>query len=232
MAGGVSHLAKDDLWVAKIQGYLYGQSMFPKSRATQAVTGLAILAIAISGCGGSSSSTPPTPQEAGKGEPSKQFLGPGEKNKLVEFGTEASAAEREAASAVLDRSFEARESGDFAVQCATLSSKGIEAVASKGASVSQCTVKLKKLAEPLAKTASFRKDKLPGEVTALRVKGDRGFALFHGTDGKDWVMPLEKEGGSWKVAAILEEELKPEPAKGTSSKKKPTEGSKGAESAG
>jgi len=189
---------------------------------------LALLAVLlIAACGGSGSST--TGGEDAVKEPSREFAGPTGKNKLVQFGVEASEAERRAASAVLDQSFEARASADFAAQCATLTAKEMEKVAGagtgagkKGASTAECTVKLKELADPLTRSEPFRKDKLEGDVTAMRVKGIRGFAFFHGTDGRDWMMPLEKEGAIWKVAAIQEEEVpskaSPKPSKAPPSK--------------
>jgi len=175
-----------------------------------------IVVLLLASCGGSSSSTG---EEQTAREPSKEFAGPNGENKLVRFGVEASAPERESASAVLNQSFEARASADFEAQCATLTAKEIDKVAGSGkksASVAQCSAKLKKLAEPLAKSEPFRTDKLEGEVTAMRVKGNRGFAFFHGTDGKDWVMPLEKEGVTWKVAAIQEEEVPSKASQGSS----------------
>jgi hypothetical protein len=165
-----------------------------------------LVVVLVAGCGGSdstSSSVKATP------EPSSEFLGPTGKNRLVEFGAEASAPEREVAGAVLDQSFQARAAADFAAQCTTLSAKEIAKVvgSEKGASAAQCVEKLEELAKPLASSEAARKDRLGGSIAAMRVKGNRGYALFHGTDGKDWVMPLEKEGPVWKVAAIEEEEL-------------------------
>ena len=70
-----------------------------------------------------------------------------------------------------------------------------------------CSVKLKRVAELLGRSRTVRKDRLAGPIAAMRVRGSRGFALFRGTDGRDWGMPLEREGATWKVAAIQEEEL-------------------------
>jgi hypothetical protein len=52
------------------------------------------------------------------------------------------------------------------------------------------------------------KNNLTGPVDSLRVgKGDGvagqvylGFAQYHGNDDKDWIIPLELEGGQWKIA--------------------------------
>jgi len=41
-------------------------------------------------------------------------------------------------------------------------------------------------------------------IAALRVEGDEGFALYHGTKGGDYVVAMGKEGDEWKVAAIQE----------------------------
>ena len=66
---------------------------------------------------------------------------------------------------------------------------------------------MKKLASPLSRTKEARKDTLTGSITALRVKGGQGYALYHGNDGTDYAVPLEKEGGTWKVSSIETKEL-------------------------
>src|ERR1700760_1833336 len=91
-----------------------------------------ILAFALTACGSSdstsstsSTTTSSDPPAANNGAPvrttkgSKQFLKKGSStNKLVEFGKEAPASEREAASAALAEVLVAREEGDFEKQCA------------------------------------------------------------------------------------------------------------------
>lgn len=163
--------------------------------------------VLIAGCGGGSSSSTASSSEAASGtEPSAQFLKKKGKNTIPKFGEESSTQEREAANAVVVESLEAREAADFKTQCETLNMAAIKEV--PGAKTrAGCSAALKKLAEPLAKTKEIRKDTLSGSIAALRVKGEKGYALYHGNDGKNYAVPLEKEGGAWKVGSLVTTEI-------------------------
>jgi hypothetical protein len=123
------------------------------------------------------------------------------KNTIPKFGEEASVEEREAANAVVVASLKARQAADFAAQCETLDQAAMKEIP-KAKNLQGCPAALKKFAEPLSATKKFRKNTLSGSIAALRVKGDEGYALFHGTDGTDYAVPLEKEDGVWKVSAV------------------------------
>jgi hypothetical protein len=169
----------------------------------------AVAGLLLVGCGarGSSSAT-----EGSAGEPSKQFQDLETlkgKEPIATFGKESGDAEREAASAVLAKNLTAREKANFATQCETLGKRGLESVFGKGQGTerSKCQKELKKLAEPLSGTKQLRADTLSGEIAALRIKGKQAYALYHGNDGKDYAWPMEMEGGSWRVGAIVPTEL-------------------------
>lgn len=49
---------------------------------------------------------------------------------------------------------------------------------------------------------STRADSMLDGVASLRAKGDRGFALYHGRHGVDYLMPMVREGGAWRVGAL------------------------------
>ena len=66
---------------------------------------------------------------------------------------------------------------------------------------------LKKIGEPLANTKEFRANTLSGEIAAFRVKGDEGYALYHGNDGKDYAVQLEREDGTWKLTSLANTEI-------------------------
>jgi hypothetical protein len=180
---------------------------------------LALTALSV-GCGGSSSesngSTGATAENV-SAEGISAFLKPGSStNKLVRFGKEASAAEREAASTVLAENSEAREAGDFDKQCATLAFAGADNIAATetgAAAMKLCPRNLAELSRPLNKTKSVRINTFDGEIDSLRVKGKQAQALYHGKDNKDWAVPMVKERGGWKVAAILATELNPPESK-------------------
>lgn len=171
-----------------------------------------LAAVLVAGCGGGSSSPSSANSivsESAEGG-SAEFLSDEGADKYVNFGTEASSKEREAASEVLEENLLAREKADFSTQCATLSQAAIaEVVGSKKgtAALAPCPAAVKKLAEPLSSSTKVRADKLGGPIAALRVKGEDGYALFHGKDQRDYAMPLSKEAGRWKVGSLVTTEL-------------------------
>jgi hypothetical protein len=185
------------------------------------VTGVLLAAIVIAlfaaGCGSSSSDA--SGAESAKadeielaspseGEPSKAFLKKSSEGKIPKFGDEASAKEREAATTVLEENLEAREAGEWAKQCATLTPGAIkevkEGASAQGVKQGSCASELKGRAEPLQQSKSIRENSMNGPIDALRAKGSRAYALYHGVGGIDYAMPMEKVDGEWKVDAILE----------------------------
>lgn len=165
-----------------------------------------LLAALLVGCGGGGSSG----SDSSAGEAGRQFKdpeGPKGKEAVATFGKESGETERSAASAILTENLVARQEADFGKQCATLGKRGLESVlgpwkSADAKEVSKCAKALKGFAEPLSSSKAIRKNTLSGEISALRVKGRRGYALYHGNDGNDYAMPMEKEGGSWKVGSI------------------------------
>jgi hypothetical protein len=195
---------------------LYSQGM---GRKWLAGVVLVVLLAFASGCGGSGSggssgggstdSTDPPSASTGH-EASAEFLDKGGSNKsMVEYGHEGSLAEREAAGAVLSENLEARANKDFATQCATVNKETVEeiTVGETGNRERACPKDLEKMAKPFAKTRATRRDTLDPPIAAIRVKGNSGFALYHGTDGTNYAMRMEKEDGQWRVGSLLANRL-------------------------
>jgi hypothetical protein len=168
-----------------------------------AIIALPMAAMLAVGCGGGSDANEP--------EASRSFFTKGDENKIPKFGEEADEEEREAASAVLSENLTARASGDWAKQCATLAKGAVEEVeegaAAQGLKGGGCAKELESRAQPLSQTKSIRANPMTGPIDALRVKGDRGYALFHGTEGNDYFVPMENVDGEWKVDSIFTEVL-------------------------
>jgi ABC-type phosphate transport system substrate-binding protein len=161
------------------------------------------LVLIVAGCGGGSSSSSGSSPEA---EPSAQFLRKKGSNTIAEFGKEAAAAEREEANVVVTKSLKARQAADFKTQCETLSIGGIKGI--PGAENRKgCPAALKTTATPLSASKEARTDTLDGPIVALRVKGKDGYALYHGNDGQDYAVPLEKENGAWMVGSVNTTEI-------------------------
>lgn len=162
------------------------------------------------GSGSDDSGSDSGSRDSSKGSPSKEegsasFRTPGGDNSIQDYGEEAAAEERAAASAVVAGFMRARASGDWATVCDYMASatlKPLEQLASRSPQFKgkDCAAML----ETLTGTApdSTRASTLSGSIDSLRFKGDRGFALYHGTDGQDYYLPLVKEDGEWKVGAL------------------------------
>jgi hypothetical protein len=167
------------------------------------------LALAVGGCGGGSSTTSPPSSASGSGvEPSAAFLRPnGANDRIVKFGEEASVEEREAANAVVVKNLRAREVGQWATQCATLDKVGIKEIPGAIGKERECPKLLEQFAQPIAGTKEVREDRLSGPIAALRVEGKKGYALFHGNDGNDYALALQKEDDTWKVSSVNTIEL-------------------------
>jgi hypothetical protein len=185
-----------------------------------ALTAAVLMAALAAGCGGGSSSSSGSSSSGGstdsssEAEGSASFLKPGTKSKLPKFGQEAEASEREAASAVLEENLQARASGDWATQCSSLTAGAIKKVEEtptvfqgQKSRSSSCPKRLEAQAQPLSGTKSIRADTMTGPIAALRVKGNKAYALYHGANGKDYAMPMEKVGDEWKVDSLITTEI-------------------------
>jgi len=169
-------------------------------RALTAAT-VVVIALALSACGSSSTSTNSSSAESA--EPRAAFAGKGENGELAMAGSESTPEEREAASSVVEESLKARAAGDFAGQCETLASeliKGLEARGSKGILKKNCTTTLEGMARRA--TPGSLNNPMTEPLAALVVNGNLAFAFFHGAGGKDFVVPMEKEGSAWKVSSL------------------------------
>jgi hypothetical protein len=122
-------------------------------------------------------------------------------NSIPTYGTEASAEELAAAEAGLSGYLSARAAGEWGAACARMSA-GVQKqlAALSGEAAGECMAAYAKLAEKIP--ASARADPLTGQITALRVESPHAFALFYGPGEQQYMMPLEEEGGAWKVTQL------------------------------
>lgn len=171
---------------------------------------VALLALGLGACGSSDDSTSgsATSQDT---RTSTDFRTPNGDNSIQTYGEEASAAEISAASVVLNNYLDARaKGGEWERQCSFLAKSTLtplEELVSRSPQLKGegCAEILQLLTGKIP--APARTSKLSGEIDALRVRGERAFALFHGTDGVDYFVPLIEEGGEWKVGALAPSEL-------------------------
>lgn len=142
---------------------------------------------------------------SGSSEPSREFESVAGDKSISTYGEEASDAEREAASAALEGFMAGRASGDWQAACANLSKGTIEPIEKLLAPGKGCAETLSTAAKRLP--ASALENTMTGPIDSFRFEGETGFALYHGTGGVDYAMPMAKEGGAWKVTLLEPTEL-------------------------
>ena len=166
-----------------------------------------LLAAVAAGCG-SGSSTASSGDSSQVSNGSKEFLGKGGKsNKYVKFGQESGVSEREEISKLVEESFDAREAHDWSGQCATLSKPVIKEMEENPGSLGQKGCAKALGTQGKNAPASTLNNNMAGPVGAFRFKATTGYALYHGNDKKDYAVSMKKEGGEWKVNALLAEEI-------------------------
>lgn len=167
--------------------------------------GIALLLLGcliLAGCGGSSTASSADKESHYPPGPTREFITPDGDNVVPVFGHEGSPAEREEASEVASAWMHARVARDWAKDCAYLSRVYIKEIVADAAQTSKgkattCPAALAFFG-PLA--SGKRVYTLSGPIDSLRVNGNLAYAQYHGRDGIDWVIPMEKEGGRWKVS--------------------------------
>jgi hypothetical protein len=146
--------------------------------------------------------TPPAHHDSGGG--SAQFKAKGGDNSIQESGSEASSAQLAQAAADLHGYLDARAGGAWRAACSHMTSTATASfsqLATGGQGAAQSCPKL--LANLFAGMPAYAKrDTTIADVGALRVKGDSAYLLFHGAHSADYFMPMAREDGRWKVAAV------------------------------
>jgi hypothetical protein len=144
------------------------------------------------------------PQTSGKG--AQAFVQPHGDNSIPGFGEEADRAEVREAERAVNEYLDAREAGDWKTACALLSPEALQKLelvekATRG-KVKGCPKALEALAG--GSPRSSRANLLVSGLAAVRVKrgSNTAFALFHGPQGVDYVVPLLREPDSWKIVQL------------------------------
>jgi hypothetical protein len=171
------------------------------------ILGLSLLVVA-GGCGGGGDSTTGSDGEASRPYPwvkgpSREFLVPEGDNVVQAYGREATKAEREQASRVITAWMAARAAKNWANDCKQMSRAYRRTLVQEDA-FHVSNGKVTNCPEALAyfgpEASGDGKNTLSGPIDSLRVEGNSGFAQYHGRDGGDWIVPMDRENGLWKVA--------------------------------
>jgi hypothetical protein len=153
------------------------------------------------GAGGDSN---PKPEGSSTTSQAKRY--PHGDDSIQTYGKPAVQADREAVSAAVRRYYAAVAAGDGSVACSLLSSglsKSI--VQSFGRSPA---LRTKDCAGILALLFKHRPGRSSAslaavQVTAVRLNGDRGFALLHSKEMPSGEISVDRENGTWKIGALI-----------------------------
>jgi hypothetical protein len=162
--------------------------------------------------GGETGAAPPTPDPTptnahhDRGGGAAQFANKGGDNSIQEYGSEASAAEREAAAAVLHAYFDARVAHQWSAACfymaagLVVSMEQFAVKYSERKGIESCPQVLAALATDSSQRAL--EETAEADVGSLRTEGERAFLLYHGPHNAPYAMPMVREGGAWKVGSL------------------------------
>jgi hypothetical protein len=178
----------------------------------QSVSAVALVILALSGCGasGGDSTEGTSSREVFypwlKG-PTREFLEPGGDNVVQTFGKEGTTAEREQASEVIAAWMRARAAQDWKKDCSYFGQGYREEITKDAHGVTDG--KVKNCAQALAyfghEASGDYVNNLDGPIDSLRVgvwkiQLDQGWAQYHGNDGRDWIVSMNRDDGRWKVS--------------------------------
>jgi hypothetical protein len=130
-----------------------------------------------------------------------QFRGRGD-NSVQETGSEAGDSEFEQAAAALHGYLDAQATGRWKAACSYMASEFRASVEQLGG---PCAAALEGLSGGPSPAAA--REAAAADAGALRIDGKQGFLLFHGAHRRAFFMPMAREGGSWKIAALAASEL-------------------------
>jgi hypothetical protein len=121
------------------------------------------------------------------------------KKKKSKAGSQAPQLDPEAAaaSAVLEAYMAARAGQNWPTACAQMTPKAIRSLERFAAAGRGCVATFTAVS-PHVDSATWS-NTMSGPIASL---GADGVAVYHGTTGMDYTMPMVKEGGAWKVAAV------------------------------
>jgi hypothetical protein len=162
-------------------------------------------ALCIAGCGGGESTASTDGEDVLypwlKG-PSREFLVRKGDNVVQTYGREASGAERAQADRVIQGWMRARAATDFKQDCRSFSRRYRKVIVNDARNVTDG--KVERCPGALVFFGELASgnyvNTLTGPIDSLRVAEDLAYAQYHGRGGKDWIVPMDLEGGKWKVS--------------------------------
>jgi hypothetical protein len=126
-------------------------------------------------------------------------------NSIQTYGTESQSSEREEAALIAQAFLRAEAAGRWGEACSYLDAKvreGLEALArkAKGKGIEGCAGAMAALLGKVPEGALQKAAEI--QVLSFRVEGDQGFVVYRDGTGKPFNLPMNLEGGEWKVGAL------------------------------
>lgn len=126
-------------------------------------------------------------------------------NSIQTFGAESESTDRVQAGASAKAYLDARLAGRWAAACSALTApvrEQIEAFAEQphASPAKRCVVGMRGLTEPVSKAVLRIAAKI--RVLSFRVQGNRAFLLYKDGEGTASELPMLRQNGQWKVAAV------------------------------
>ncbi len=131
------------------------------------------------------------------------------KSPLLDFGEEGSKEELEAGATTVKVFFTARADGDWAKACAQLARPMLAKIEHLATSTTDLEDKScpSFLGTFTRLSAKEERDSKVVDAGSLREGGRRAFLIYNGADEVVYSMPLNQEGGVWKVASLSADRL-------------------------
>lgn len=176
-----------------------------RPRGSAVLISLALGVGVLGGCGSSSSNGTEGSSSSSGGGSAKPTAGFSAKAKPASFGEESSEEARKQASETLERNMSARGAGSYAIQCETLSTQIVEQIEKSSGGKKSCAEVLETEAKKVP--PALLANTLVEPIAALRIKGNAGYAIYHGKENQDYAVRMELDNGEWKVATTIPEVL-------------------------
>ena len=131
-------------------------------------------------------------------------LAKGGDNSIQTFGAEAPAEERVQATRVFQAYLDARAAGEYALACSYMSAPIKEQLIAfggqaRGQAPPDCTQVMRAFTEGVPEQALRSAADI--NVLSMRVEGNQAFLLYRDGENLPFAVPMNEEGGNWKVAA-------------------------------
>jgi hypothetical protein len=154
----------------------------------------------------SQSARPPQIEHHDSGGGSASFRHKGGDNSIPEYGEEASDQEREEAADALHGYLDSLAAQRWEAACSYLSASQLAMldqlpeISKQQSDLEGCPEVLAALNGGASQGALEVAAKV--DVASLRVEEDRAFMLYRGADGENYVMPMIREEGAWRVGSL------------------------------